>query len=218
MGSHASADDPFRRNQWYVWLFHGRWNMTVTALTALAAVTAVAFFVVFGLQLSKDGGTAYGAGALPIPSSFPLLTSPSGSRTPQPSHSPAKRQASAPPPVAMRSLTPMPSPSGSRTPAVPAASVRFMTEGQGNGFFQDELTIDNNGTGYIYGWRLVLGLPGDYVLSAVHANPDMDGDFLILRPTDSDPAIPPGGSLDIVIVAQGPTVSPESCTFNGAAC
>jgi hypothetical protein len=193
--------------------------MAITALASLAGVTAVAFFVVFGVQLSRGTGTA--RGVLPIPSSFPLTirpaTSSPGSAMPQASHFPAKQRAAVPP-VVNRSATPVANPAPGVMAAAPSVNVRYMTYAQGNGFFQAYVTIYNNGTSYVGGWRLALGLPGDSVLSIQYAAPDMDGDFLILRPNPSDPAIPPGRSLEIVFIAQGPTTSPLSCTFNGFAC
>jgi hypothetical protein len=121
--------------------------------------------------------------------------------------------------------TAAPSPSSRPTlrrpaPATPAArvTVSYTADKRWNGGFEGELTISNNTNAMVSVWTIAITLPGDRVTSVWNAEGQSSGDLLVLKPTSWDPPIRPGGHESIYFVAKGPTVSPASCTYNGAAC
>ena len=97
-------------------------------------------------------------------------------------------------------------------------TVSYSLVRQWHGRFEGELTIVNDGAATISAWEIAITLPMDQVLSVRDAVAGNDGDVLTLQPTSSDPSIPPGGELSIHFIAKGPTTSPASCTYDGAAC
>jgi chitinase len=103
-------------------------------------------------------------------------------------------------------------------PPPPAVTVTYAAVDQWGSGFEGRLTIVNHGTATISAWEIAISLPGDRVSSVWDAVGHVDGDVLILQPTTWDPPITPNGEMSVNFVADGPTTSPASCTYNGAAC
>ncbi len=225
MGNHASPlpDDAV---PWHIELARrlARRVLLAGALATCVAVVAVFSYASVALSLSYFGpgrpagnltigctAPACGPGALaptPIIPSFSAPASPAHHATPKPSHT-----ASHPP-------RPSPSPTHSvRVPAPPpTVTVTYVARRRWDRGFEGGLTIANHGTASISAWEIAISLPGDWVSSVWDAVGRADGDVLILQPAPWDPAIPPGGELSVGFVADGPTTSPVTCTYNGAPC
>jgi hypothetical protein len=89
---------------------------------------------------------------------------------------------------------------------------------QRDGGFQGQFTIVNNGSTAINGWQLSAVLPGDHIDTTWNATFQTNGDVLTMNPPSYQTTIPAGTSLQEHFVAQGSTISPAGCTFDGAAC
>ena len=152
-----------------------------------------------------------GPAATPIMPSFSSPASPPAHRaTPKPTHTAAATRAPAPSPTHRSAHKPAPPP--------PKVTVSYASAQQWNGGFQGKLTIVNHGTATISTWEISIALPRDRVSSVWNAITHFDGDVLTLRPTTRDRPIPPRGEMSVDFIAEGPTTSPASCTYNGTPC
>ena len=106
-------------------------------------------------------------------------------------------------------------------------TVRFVKTFGGAPFtsFRGQFTIVNHGSTPISGWVLRASFGGD-VFDWVYNGPPGGGPFtdaqtqhgtLTLHATGSE-TIPAGGQLTILIQAEGHTLSPQSCSFDGRSC
>lgn len=223
MGNHVSpppGDTVLWRTALARWIGgHGR--LMVTAAAGFAVVAGFSFLVVtFALSYAGVSGPAQekaiGCAGGVCGSSSPTATvmpdfmpapvatphrSPHASRHHRPAAAPP-----APPPRATHSVPPV------------RVDIAYTIGKRWDGGFQGELTIFNHTSAAISGWKIAITLPGDRVTSVWNAEGQMSGDLLLLEPTSWDPPIQPGQRASIFFVAQGPTATPASCTFNGAAC
>ncbi|HEV2376891.1 MAG TPA: hypothetical protein VGS19_32545 [Streptosporangiaceae bacterium] len=106
-------------------------------------------------------------------------------------------------------------------------TVRFVKTFGGPPFtaFRGQFTFVNHGSAPVSGWVLWASFAGD-VFDWVYNGPPGGGPFmdsqtqhgfLILRATRSE-TIPAGGQLTVLVQAEGRTLSPLSCSFDGTSC
>ena len=133
-------------------------------------------------------------------------------------HAAAGRQAPQALPSAAPAAASTPPPAASTAPAIPVVTVSYSVVQQWDGGFQGEFTIVNHGAAAISGWQLAAVFPGDTIESAWDASFHTGGDTLLLDPPSYQLTIAPGAGLAEHFTAAGTTTTPESCTFNGAAC
>ena len=109
---------------------------------------------------------------------------------------PATATGSAPPPALEVSYT-----------AIPVA-----------GGFTGQVTVVNQGSATISGWRLVVALPGDTVSAVQNAEFTEDQGVLSMTPAPYDLSVAPGNEVTVSIYASGPVRTPAECTFNDVTC
>ncbi len=157
---------------------------------------------------------------LPIPSSAAIgagagaFATPSSSR-PRPS-SPA-RTASAPAtaPAAPVAVPPPATATGSAPP--PALEVSYTAIPVAGGF-TGQVTVVNQGSATISGWRLVVALPGDTISAVQNAEFTEDQGVVSMTPAPYDLTVTPGNEVTVSIYASGPVRTPAECTFNDVTC
>jgi hypothetical protein len=82
-----------------------------------------------------------------------------------------------------------------------------------------EFTVANNGTASITGWELSAAFAGDEIqVTGDPVEPDYGGGTIVMEAQPDWPAIPPGDSESGYFIAEGSTLTPSDCTFNGFAC
>jgi hypothetical protein len=156
----------------------------------------------------------------PIPSSAAVgagagaVAAPSSSR-PRPS-SPA-RTASAPATAPAVPVT-VPAPATATGSAPPPALEVSYTAIPVAGGFTGQVTVVNQGSATISGWRLVVALPGDTVSAVQNAEFTEDQGVLSMTHAPYDLSVAPGNELTVSIYASGPVRTPAECTFNDVAC
>ena len=194
---------------------------------AAYVILAGGAFAAVGFALpSADSGSA---APVRIPAVIFPTTSPSPARTGGTAASPgATTRAAAPPsatsppavvPIAASSATASPVATPSDTnPAQPAVTVTYLVVAQGDGQFEGEVTVVNNGSAPISGWQIVVALPGDQVTSFSNASGDVSDDILLLQPQSDADAVAAGGTLSVSFTAIGWDTTPELCTFDSIAC
>jgi hypothetical protein len=195
---------------------------------AAYVILAGGAFAAVGFALpSADSGSA---APLRIPAVIFPTTSPSPARTAGGvAASPgATTRAAAPPsatsppaivPIATPSVTVSPVATPSDTnPAQPTVTVTYLVVAQGDGQFEGEVTVVNNGSAPISGWQIVVALSSDQITSFSGASGDISGDVLLLQPASGADALAAGGTLSVYFTAVGPQTTPDVCTFNSVGC
>jgi cellulase/cellobiase CelA1 len=128
---------------------------------------------------------------------------------------PAHRRRPRPEPVTSAAPSPSPSP---LPPAAPDVTVTFSAPQFWHRGFQEQITLDNQGSSPASGWQVVISLPGDQVRFVWNAAWQFGGGSLTLTPGSGDQVIEPGTSVTVTFAAFGFTTQPASCTFDGSAC
>jgi len=198
---------------------------------AAYVILAGGAFAAVGFALpSADSGSA---APVRIPAVVFPTTSPSPARTAGGvAASPgATTRAAAPPsatsppamvPITASSVTVSPAPTPSDTNPAQAVTVTYLVVGQGDGQFEGEVTVVNNGSAPISGWQIVVALSSDQITSFSDASGDVSGDVnndvLLLQPASDADAVAAGGTLSVYFTAVGPQTTPDVCTFDSIGC
>jgi Cellulose binding domain len=213
MGAGETGPRHRRRHYWLAALFVGISALAVTGYLAVPPLLGAMGVGARGscqscqFPIPSSAAIGAGAGAAPAPSS----PAPSVAR-------PARtaRTASAPAPDSVEPVSTPASTAAASAPP-PSAGVSY-TAVPAAGGFTGQVTVVNQGTAAISGWRLVVALPGDTVSAVQNAEFTDDNDVLFLSPAPSDLSIAPGDSVTVSIYASGPESTPAECSFNGVAC
>ena len=157
---------------------------------------------------------------LPIPSSAAIGAGAGASATPassRPRPSPPARTASAPAtaPAAPVAVPPPATATGSAPP--PALEVSYTAIPVAGGF-TGQVTVVNQGSATISGWRLVVALPGDTISAVQNAEFTEDQGVVSMTPAPYDLSVAPGNDVTVSIYASGPVRTPAECTFNDVTC
>lgn len=214
---------------------------------AVAAIVAVALVVLAGTSVllhSTQAGPGRpsvtpsmaprspGTSAPPSPVR-PSAPPPSSAPPPdRPSASPAAAgsKGAAPPPArpaATTGTTAGASPAASAPPtrraarmaAGPAVVVTFTVTSRGNGIFEGQIRIVNDGTRPLANWQVSVALPGDRVVAVANASGSVIRGILLLEPASGATPVPPrGGVLNVFFVAAGPLPFSGACTYNQSSC
>jgi hypothetical protein len=219
--------------------------LTDGRVLAVAAVVAVALAVLAGISVplrSTQAGPARpratptmapqspGTAAAPSPAR-PAATpsaSPPARSTASPgaagSNGAAPRQAA---PTATAGMTASASPAASapatrraaQAAAGTAVVVTFTVTSRGDGFFEGEIRIVNNGGRELANWQVSVALPGDRVVAVANASGFAIHGILLLEPASGAAPVPPrGGALNVFFVAAGPQPVSGACTYNQTPC
>jgi hypothetical protein len=197
-----------------------------------AVLAGVAVAVVLGGYALLRPPMANGSGHPAVPSLAPpqveLLPPSAPPATPERTRPAAAHRTTAPrrPVRPAASMVPVPaarpSPRASRTaapPRGPAIVARYLVVRQGPAGFQGEVQVTNNGPQPIAGWRIVIALPEDQVLSFSNAGGFVSDGILLLQPGAGAQPIPArGGTLSVFFAAVGQETTPQACAFNNVVC
>ena len=212
---------------------------------AVAAVVAVALAVLAGISVplrSTQAGPAHPRAtptmAPPSPGT-PAAPSPARPTATPPASPPARSTASpgaagangAAPrqaaPTATAGMAAGASPAAS-TPATRRAAqaaagtavvVTFTVTSRGNGLFEGEIRIVNNGARELANWQVSVALPGDRVVAVANASGFVIHGILLLEPASGAAPVPSrGGVLTVFFVAAGPQPVSGACTYNQSPC
>jgi hypothetical protein len=214
---------------------------------AVAAIVAVALAILAGtsepLPSAKAGPgrpsvtpsmapQSPGTSAPPSPVR-PSATPPSSAPPPdRPSASPAAAgsKGAAPPPArpavttgttagASPAASAPPTRRAARMAAGPAVVVTFTVTSRGNGIFEGQIRIVNDGTRPLANWQVSVALPGDRVVAVANASGFVIRGILLLEPASGATPVPPrGGVLNVFFVAAGPRPVSGACTYNQSPC
>jgi Cellulose binding domain len=160
------------------------------------------------------------AAATAIPSDSPGIGRPPSTRP----HSPApSASVVSPVPAKTPPPTPTPTPVPTPTPAAmadsPGVTISYSLPDIWYDGFEGKLTIINQTASALQGWELTITLPYDRVDSVWNANAYTGrGGSLFMTAASYDEVIEPGASQSVYFTAQGPTVTPASCTFDDRTC
>jgi Cellulose binding domain len=157
------------------------------------------------LPIPSSAAIGAGAGSSPAPSSSRPRPSAPARTASAPATAPAV-PAAVPPPATATGSAPPPAIEVSYT-AIPAA-----------GGFTGQVTVVNQSSATISGWRLVVALPGDSVSAVQNAEFTEDQGVLAMTPAPYDLSVAPGNDVTVSIYASGPVRTPTECTFNDVAC
>lgn len=103
--------------------------------------------------------------------------------------------------------------------ALPAVVVTFTVTSRGNGIFEGEIRIVNNGARSLANWQVSVALPGDRVIAVANASGFAIHGILLLQPASGATPVPSrGGVLNIFFVAAGPQPVSGACTYNQSPC
>jgi len=219
--------------------------LTDGRVLAVASVVAVALAVLAGISVplrSTQAGPARpratptiappspGTPAAPSPAQ-PTATppaSPPARSTASPgaagANGTAPRQAA---PTATGGMTAAASPAASapatrraaQAAAGTAVVVTFTVTNRGNGVFEGEIRIVNNGARSLADWQVSVALPGDRVVAVANASGFVIHGILLLEPASGAAPVPPrGGVLNVFFVAAGPQPVSGACTYNQSPC
>ena len=86
------------------------------------------------------------------------------------------------------------------------------------GGFTGQVTVVNQGSATISGWRLVVALPGDTISAVQNAEFTEDQGVVSMTPAPYDLSVTPGNEVTVSIYASGPVRTPAECTFNDVTC
>jgi hypothetical protein len=86
------------------------------------------------------------------------------------------------------------------------------------GGFTGQVTVINQGSATISGWRLVVALPGDTISAVQNAEFIEDQGVVSMTPAPYDLSVAPGNDVTVSIYASGSVRTPTECTFNDVAC
>jgi hypothetical protein len=208
-----------------------------------AAVVAVALAVLAGISVplhSTQAGPAR-PGATMAPPSPGMPAAPSPARpaaTPSaslPARSTASPGAAGANGAAPRQAAPTAT-AGTTARATPAASapatrraaqaaagtavvVMFTVTSRGNGLFEGEIRIVDNGGRELANWQVSVALPGDRVVAVANASAFVIHGILLLQPASGAAPVPArGGVLNVFFVAAGPQPVSGACTYNQTPC
>ena len=85
-----------------------------------------------------------------------------------------------------------------------------------SGGLTGEFTITNVGSNDVTGWELSAEFPGDQTqFTSGPIDPNPGNDTIVMGP---QPTIAPGTSESGYFIAQGSTIYPSTCTFDGTSC
>jgi Cellulose binding domain len=146
-----------------------------------------------------------------------VTPSPSAARTSSP---PTQAPASPSAPPASGTLPgALPATPASAAPQLPPVTITYAVIADWSGTLLGEFTVANDGSASITGWELSAAFPGDEIaVTWAPVEPDYGGDTIAMQAQPDWPAIPPGDSESGYFMAQGSTLIPPDCTFNGFAC
>jgi hypothetical protein len=212
---------------------------------AVAAVVAVALAVLAGtsvpLRSTQAGPARPRATPTVAPQSPGTAAAPSPARpAATPSASPPARSTASPgaagtngavprqaAPAATAGTTAGASPAASapatrraaRAAAGTAVVVTFTVTSRGNGLFEGEIRIVDNGARELANWQVSVALPGDRVIAVANASGFVIHGILLLEPASGAAPVPPrGGVLTVFFVAAGPQPLSGACTYNQTPC
>ena len=97
--------------------------------------------------------------------------------------------------------------------------VTFTVTSRGNGLFEGEIRIVDNGGGELANWQVSVALPGDRIVAVANASGFVIHGILLLEPASGAAPVPPrGGLLTVFFVAAGPLPVSGACTYNQSPC
>jgi len=100
-----------------------------------------------------------------------------------------------------------------------AVVVTFTVTSRGNGLFEGEIRIVNNGGRELANWQISVALPGDRVVAVANASGFVIHGILLLEPASGAAPVPSrGGVLTVFFVAAGPQPVSGACTYNQSPC
>jgi hypothetical protein len=106
-----------------------------------------------------------------------------------------------------------------RMAAGPAVVVTFTVTSRGNGVFEGQIRIINDGSSPLANWQVSVALPGDRVIAVANASGFVIHGILLLEPAPgATPVLPRGGVLNVFFVAAGPQPVSGACTYNQSPC
>jgi Cellulose binding domain len=133
-------------------------------------------------------------------------------------HSPAP-SASVVSPLPAKTPTPTPTPTPTAMADSPGVTITYSLPDIWYDGFEGKLTIINQTASALRGWELTITLPYDRVDSVWNADAYAGrGGSLFMTAASYDEVIEPGASQSVYFTAQGPTVTPASCTFDDRTC
>lgn len=200
------------------WLDVATLHPWYTAIGAGAAFLVLAISVIF--VLPKHSPSAIATVPLPAPSAPIAVPAASPRMTPSPSPSATPRVS--PSPTASALPTTMPSVMATIAPqraVTVKVTVVYTPIEVWSGGVTGEFTVTNVGSNDVAGWELSAEFPGDqiqFTWGAIDPNPGSD--TIVMGPQPDSPTIAPGASQSGYFVAQGTTIYPSTCTFDGASC
>ncbi len=200
------------------WLDVATQHPWYTAIGAGATFLVLALSVIFVLPKHSPSAMTTApllAPSVPItvPTASPRMTdSPSPSATPRFSPSPTASALPATMPAVMATIAP-------RRAVTVKVTVVYTPIDVWSGGLTGEFTVTNVGSNYVAGWELSAEFPGDQIqVTWGPIDPDPDRDRIVMGPQPDWPTIAPGTSQSGYFVAQGATIYPSTCTFDGASC
>jgi hypothetical protein len=97
--------------------------------------------------------------------------------------------------------------------------VTFTVTSRGNGLFEGEIRIVDNGARSLANWQVSVALPGDRVVAVANASAVVIHGILLLEPASGAAPVPSrGGALTVFFVAAGPQPVSGACTYNQTPC
>jgi hypothetical protein len=100
-----------------------------------------------------------------------------------------------------------------------AVVVTFTVTSRGDGLFEGEIRIVDNGASSLANWQVSVALPGDRVVAVANASGFVIHGILLLEPASGAAPVPPrGGVLTVFFVAAGPQPLSGACTYNQTPC
>ncbi len=101
----------------------------------------------------------------------------------------------------------------------PSVTIAYTLVVRWDGALVGEFTVTNTGRTAITGWDLSAAFPGDQLqFTWGPIEPAPGSDVVVMASQPNWPTIAPGTSQSGYFLAQGNTIIPASCTFNGVAC
>jgi Cellulose binding domain len=201
--------------------YRPRWRLALAG-AGLAVLAAAGYLGAPPLLSALGTGprVACGICQLPIPSSAAIgagggssPAQPTLRGTPAPS-SPG-RTAGTPSTAPVVAVPPPATATGSAPPPTLQVSYTAIPAGPG---FTGQITVVNQGAAAVFGWQLVVALPGDTVSAVQNAEFTDDDGVLFMTPAPYDLSVTPGNAVTISIYASGPADIPAECSFNDVAC
>lgn len=183
---------------------------------AIAAAVLVAIVVAGGSVVLQSRASAPQGGAAPNVAVVPSFAQYGSGHTasPAPARTSRAHHTSRPPAPTVQVTS-----SATQGPPPPALVVTYRLDSQGDGGFQAEVDVTNNGSQPISGWQIVVALPEDTFQSWWNATGYVSNHILLLyQPASSGPIPADGGTLRVYFVASGPQTTPVVCGFNGTSC